>query len=115
MPIRPENRARYPKDWPVISLSIRRDRAQWRCEQVDAQGIRCGAMHGEQHPDTGSKVILTVAHLDHTPEHCDPGNLAAMCQRCHLRYDAAHHAANAAARRRLALATPDLLEGGAMA
>lgn len=110
MPIHAENRARYPKDWPQISMRIRRDRAGWQCEQVDAQGIRCGAVHGEPHPITGSKVILTVAHLDHTPEHCDPCNLAAMCQRCHLAYDRDHHAENRARRRRQMLATPDILE-----
>jgi hypothetical protein len=38
-------------------------------------------------------VVLTVAHLDHTPEHCHPDNLRAMCQGCHLHYDRDHHAA----------------------
>jgi hypothetical protein len=36
--------------------------------------------------------VLTVAHLDHVPEHVDPGNLRAYCQACHLAYDAAEHA-----------------------
>ncbi len=40
-------------------------------------------------------MVLTVAHLDHTPENVADDNLRAMCQRCHLRYDARHHAANA--------------------
>ena len=31
MPIKPENRARYPKDWPAISLAAR-ERAGWRCQ-----------------------------------------------------------------------------------
>lgn len=35
-------------------------------------------------------VVLTITHLDHTPEHCDPDNLRALCQRCHNRYDAEH-------------------------
>lgn len=35
-------------------------------------------------------VVLTIAHLDHIPEHCDPDNLRALCQRCHNRYDAEH-------------------------
>jgi hypothetical protein len=36
------------------------------------------------------KVVLTVAHLDHdeTNLNIDYGRLAALCQRCHLRYDA---------------------------
>jgi hypothetical protein len=108
MPIRASERARYPKDWPAISLRIRH-RAEWRCEQVDYLGVRCDAEHGKPHPITGSKVVLTVAHLDHTPEHCHDSNLMAMCQRCHLRYDAEHHAANAAATRRAAMQTMDLL------
>src|SRR5690606_18779796 len=33
MPIKPEKRALYPKDWPAISRRIRFDRAQGRCEQ----------------------------------------------------------------------------------
>jgi hypothetical protein len=31
MPIKPENRARYPADWPAISLAAR-ERAGWRCQ-----------------------------------------------------------------------------------
>jgi hypothetical protein len=41
MPIKPENRARYPKDWPVISAAIR-ERAKWRCEWT-VGGCRCTA------------------------------------------------------------------------
>lgn len=37
-------------------------------------------------------VVLTIAHLDHTPENCDPSNLRALCQQCHNRYDAKHRA-----------------------
>lgn len=42
--------------------------------------------------ENGSKVVLTIAHLDHIPEHCDPSNLRALCQKCHNQYDAAHRA-----------------------
>ena len=122
MPIRDSERARYPKDWPAISLRIR-VRAEQRCE--------CGGICGSEHPEgrcnapnglmvvrekgaperwrlamLGSeavlavRIILTVAHLDHTPEHCDEGNLLALCQRCHLRYDSPHHQRNAADTRR---------------
>lgn len=48
-------------------------------------------------------VVLTTAHLDHTPENCDPGNLRAMCQGCHLHYDRDHHARTRAEIRRTAL------------
>lgn len=97
MPILPENRARYPKDWPVISHRIRFERAGGRCECEGECGIdhggRCDARHGLPHPVTGSKVVLTTMHLNHVPEDCDDANLKAGCQRCHLRYDRHHHAA----------------------
>lgn len=99
MPIRPENRARYPSDWRAISARIRFDRAGNRCECAgecgDDHGDRCDAINRQPHPVTGSIVVLTVAHLDHVPEHVSDENLRAMCQRCHLRYDARHHADNA--------------------
>lgn len=94
MPIKPENRARYPKDWKEISARIRFERAEGICEFCRE------AEHGKPHPITGSIVVLTTAHLDHTPEHCDDDNLAAMCQKCHLTYDALHHRINSAKTRR---------------
>jgi len=39
------------------------------------------------------KVVLTCAHLNHTPEDNRRENLAALCQACHLAYDAPHKAA----------------------
>lgn len=111
MPIRDENRSRYPTDWHTISLRIRRDRAEWRCEQMDANGElgRCTAMHGEPHPVTGSRVVLTVAHLDHQPENCADTNLRAMCQRCHNIYDMPMRRAGIKQRMREAMETADLL------
>lgn len=97
MPIRREERARYPADWARISREIRHHRARWACEGIPG-GERCYAVHGEAHPVTGAKVVLTVAHLDHQPENCAPENLRALCQRCHNRYDAAHRAAGRKAR-----------------
>ncbi len=125
MPIRRENRDRYPGNWKAISDRIRFRRARGRCEctgqcgkehrvqviHCRGQGAaveelareieprRCFAMHGQDHPRTKSKVVLTVAHLDHTPENCGDDNLLAMCQACHLAYDAEHHAASRRAAR----------------
>lgn len=113
MPIRPENKARYPKDWKAISLEVR-ERAGWVCEGAPGIYPDCRAANGEPHPVTGSKVVLTVAHLDHIPENCgEPGNrpnLLALCQRCHLTYDAKHHAHNAAATRRRKAGVLDLFD-----
>ena len=81
----------YPGDWKSISRSIR-ERAGNRCEGSPAYPD-CRARNGEPHPVTGSKVVLTVAHLDHVPQNCAPDNLKCWCQRCHTTYDAKHHAA----------------------
>lgn len=54
------------------------------------------------------RIVLTVAHLDHDETNCADDNLAALCQRCHLTYDAKHHARNAAETRRKAMQTADL-------
>lgn len=99
MPIAPENRARYPKDWKAISLRIRFERAEGRCEcdgrcGREHEGGRCAALHGRPHPETRSTVVLTTMHLNHTPEDCRDENLLAGCQRCHLLYDRAHHEAS---------------------
>jgi len=95
VPISPENKSRYPHNWPAISRSIR-GRAGDRCECTGECGLHHGRRCEERNrtPATWArgKIVLTVAHLDHMPEHCSPSNLRALCQRCHLRYDREHHA-----------------------
>ena len=108
MPIRPENKARYPKDWPAVRAAIR-DRAGERCEG-SPDYPHCRAENGQPHPETGSRVVLTVAHLDHMPENCEHANLRAWCQRCHLHYDRHHHRATAYATRKAQARTGDLFE-----
>lgn len=60
MPIHPSMKELYPKNWPAISKRIRFERAGNRCEA-------CGAENYQPHPETGSRVVLTIAHLDHNP------------------------------------------------
>ena len=82
MPIRPENVARYPADWKLRSRFVREYRARNQCEW-------CGAKKGEPHPLTGSRVVLTTAHIyDDRPEAASLLNLAALCQKCHNGHDA---------------------------
>jgi hypothetical protein len=115
----PVDMSRYPKNWKQISLSIRK-RSKGNCEctgECGRHGGRCDAMNYEPHPITGSKVILTVAHLGIPYPDGTPGNkhdkqdvrrknLKAMCQRCHLLFDLDEHKANAReTRRRKILAT----------
>lgn len=88
MPIRPENRARYPDDWDLRSYFVRFIRGRGRCEWCDAE-------HGEPHPITGSIVVLTCAHIhDKRPEAASLLNLAGLCQLCHNRHDAADRRQN---------------------
>lgn len=70
MPIRPENRDRYPREWKTIRAAILA-RADNRCEGSPLWPD-CRAENGQPHPVTGSRTVLTIAHLDHTPENCDP-------------------------------------------
>ncbi|MYY10714.1 hypothetical protein GT204_17820 [Streptomyces sp. SID4919] len=108
MPIRTENRDRYPADWKAISLRIRTVRAAGRCECEGGRGTHSGCcpnLDGQPAYSPGSKVVLTVAHLGHRPKSCDLANLRAMCQGCHLHYDQAHHARTRAETRRAALET----------
>lgn len=87
MPIRPEMKSRYPADWKLRSRFIRFVRAGGKCEW-------CGAENGKPHPITGSRVVLTVAHVfDKRPEAASLLNLAGLCQRCHNRYDMHERAA----------------------
>jgi hypothetical protein len=82
MPIRPEMKDRYPRDWKARSRFVRLYRARNRCEW-------CRAENGAPHPATGARVVLTVAHVyDDRPEAAGLLNLAALCQRCHNRHDA---------------------------
>lgn len=95
MPISPENRKRYPKDWAIRSRFIRFIRARNHCEW-------CGAENYKPHPITGSKVVLTTAHVyDHRPEASSFLNLAALCQKCHNTYDAKMRRKNAVKRKLL--------------
>lgn len=98
MPIKPERKADYPPDWKAISRRIRFERAGGMCEctgECKQHDGWCLRRHGQEIGyKTGRKVVLTTAHRVHGPD-CSDENLVAMCQRCHLNYDAKMHAANA--------------------
>lgn len=135
-PIRPESRALYPADWPAISQRIRA-RARQRCERCgvrnhawgwrDAAGVFHEVAPGplreagyKRPPFTVAcapdghlirviRIVLTVAHLDHDPTNCADENLQALCQRCHLAYDAERR--RAGIRQRARASNRDLFEG----
>lgn len=137
MPIRAENKERYPKDWPAISVRIR-ERAGNVCEWCGVKNYEWGKwIEGRWHTahTRGSedsdrrfwdgreypchhgehvvwvkpvKIVLTVAHLDHQPENCADENLKALCQRCHNNYDMPMRRAGIKARAREALGIVDM-------
>jgi hypothetical protein len=104
MPISKEKMARYPggsiysKEWKAFRTSIL-ERAGNQCEGTP-QHPECRAENGKPHPDTGSIVVLTIAHMDQDESHCDPGRCRALCQKCHNSWDAPHRRVNAAKTRR---------------
>lgn len=112
MPIRPENRAKYPggspdsKEWRIIRGRIRH-RAGDACEGSPAYPD-CRAKNGEPHPVTGSKVVCTVAHMDGKLEDHSDANLRFLCQKCHLHHDKAQHLHNAGITRAEKRGQPDL-------
>lgn len=65
----------YPPEWPGVAWLVK-TLAGWRC-------ARCGHAH---EPTTG--FCLTVHHLDGDKRNLWDWNLAALCQRCHLRIQA---------------------------
>lgn len=125
MPVRPSERARYPKNWKSVVVPRIRARSGNRCEctgQCGRQHIgkpigtgRCGVLNGDVIDTTldmadWREVVLTVMHLDHQPENCSDENLLHGCQACHNRYDAPVRAANLKARRRALQAESDLFK-----
>ncbi len=79
----PIDYSEYPVDWHEISQRIR-ERDGNRCKW-------CLAENYQPHPVTGSKVILTTAHLNHIKEDVSDENLASLCQKCHLGHDLEMH------------------------
>lgn len=114
----------YPPYWRQFSEHIRFERAGNRCEKCS---VRNGfwrvvlSVHGERFTEfvesegeayclggavvRTSKIVLTVAHLDHAGGVCDckdqtgrkcarPDHVLALCQACHLAMDMPKHIEN---------------------
>jgi hypothetical protein len=114
------DKSKYPENWPAISLQVRTEAGN-RCEGCMvanyAEGARdCAGMWWSKDrieaaspellrrwfdPATFklTRIVLTVAHLDHDRANGERGNLTPLCQRCHLGHDQEQHLANAAATR----------------
>lgn len=114
----PINYKEYHPKWTLIRRLILNHRAKHCCEHCSLPNhaiIRRGrgedvmivdSTELQQRIASGQKkvralkylrlteVVLTIAHLDHNKHNNRFNNLAALCQRCHLRIDLAHHVAN---------------------
>lgn len=108
----PINYKEYHPDWKAISLRIRKERAGDRCEWCG----RANRSMWMRSPVSGSpwvpavvglkadmlgktgwrftRIVLSVAHIDHDKSNNADTNLAALCQRCHLHHDRHQHASN---------------------
>lgn len=112
----------YHPKWTLISRLIRKYRAGWHCEFCGIKNgalIMRQNMHEwryatlleldsiEEAVESGrftrteaikklelTKIVLTVAHLDHNKNNNDFANLRALCQSCHLHLDRNQHIAN---------------------
>ena len=118
----PCNYKEYHPKWKLISKLIRVNRACNRCEwcgiankavvkrtatgsytkpsiaQWDLIHYRISAKQSNMTESLRyygfTKVVLTVAHVDHDKTNNKFYNLAALCQRCHLNHDIKQHVAN---------------------
>lgn len=104
--------SKYPSDWKTVIRPAILERANDCCEVCGVANHtvieRTGkgsdewvywpeGMQGEAHLIDGHKpvnIVLTIAHLDHDVNNNQHSNLKALCQRCHLHYDIAHHKEN---------------------
>ncbi|MBM3744188.1 MAG: hypothetical protein FJW34_00150 [Acidobacteria bacterium] len=120
MPIRRDLRRFYGAEWRTVIRPRILARARNRCERCGVpdriETIRAGSAWFEAHYSRWFdhrrrvasplaravrtvRVVLTVAHLNHDPADNRDENLAALCQWCHLHYDAPHHKETRATRK----------------
>lgn len=77
----------YRVDWERVFLIISAPGSNIE-ERVNEMSWKRLRFHGL------TKIILSVAHLDRDSKNNTRENLAALCQRCHLRHDIWQHIAN---------------------
>jgi hypothetical protein len=107
---------KYPLNWKTELRPAALERSNHCCAFCGVKNYAVGArdQHGTWHDENSIhsmnssqgqelfgefprmiKIVLTVAHLNHDITDNCPENLQALCQKCHLTYDAQHHAKNA--------------------
>ncbi len=78
---------KYPANWKTEIVPRIKERDGHKCKF-------CGIENYAIKPN-GTKVILTIAHLDHDAENHNvtDDRLVALCQKCHFGYDRHRHQA----------------------
>lgn len=79
---RPQPVGEHRVDWKVVTSVMETTGDFVPTSGMPARRLR---FHGL------TKIVLTTAHLDRKPVNNEIQNLAALCQRCHLRYDIYQH------------------------
>lgn len=89
----------YPPNWKteIVPRILRRageERDEFNEIVKEANCEKCG-IENHSIKQNGTRVVLTIAHLDHDSENHDVTDerLAAWCQACHLAYDHWRHIA----------------------
>ena len=115
MPIKPENKKLYPKNWKEIRARILM-RANNKCEFCQVKNHDMGyrkkdgtfvSLVNQVDMNDSSytraelygwkiiNIVLTIAHIhDMNPSNCADDNLKALCQRCHNKHDAKFRSEN---------------------
>ena len=84
-------KGKYPSNWKATATEVK-SRFGWRCErckhphETPKNRVVCDKIC--RHENDGKQRMLTVHHLDMNKSNCEPWNLAALCQKCHLEIQA---------------------------
>ena len=85
MPIKREHRDRYAENWCALAAEIKK-LCQWQCLVCGRKCRRPGE------PFDTHRRTLTISHFEND-YHSEAIYVVAMCAPCHIRHDAAAHAA----------------------
>ena len=117
MPINPDFRHFYGREWRKVTRPRILARAGNKCEDCGAPNgldlVRSGKLWRRWNPRKNRgriggkfmenphlvRCVLTIAHLNHTPGDDRDENLKALCQWCHLNFDKDHHRESRATRK----------------
>jgi hypothetical protein len=92
----PCNYKKYPENWTLISKQVIKDAGN-KCELCYAPNgliitrFKNDHTHPWEHSNSGTKIVLTVHHIDCDTDNNTKHNLIALCQKCHLRLDLQNH------------------------